>query len=148
MENGGNPAVSAAPHCQKSQRRSRVRAISSGSAAPPPRDLHVHALNVLHHCRAQVLRHRPHQGSPLSTHVSGSPLRLTGRTSRLKRFNGSTRNRAPCVAPYVAPYALVRAVRASQRRACQSAPCVPVSGFHGFLGFPHHSESVSSDASC
>jgi hypothetical protein len=89
VENGGNPAVSAAPHCQKSQRRSRVRAISSGSAAPPPRDLHAHALNVPHHCRAQVLRHRPHQGSPLSTHVSGSPLRLTGRTSRLKRFNGS-----------------------------------------------------------
>jgi hypothetical protein len=43
---GGNPAVGAAPHCQKSERRSRVRAISSGSAAPPARDLHVHALST------------------------------------------------------------------------------------------------------
>ena len=49
------------------------------------------------------------------------PVAAAARTSRLKRFNGSARNRAPCVAPYVAPYALVRAVRASQRRACQSA---------------------------
>ena len=46
----------AAPHCSKSERGSQVQAISGGSAAPPDGYLHVHALNVLHHCRAQVLR--------------------------------------------------------------------------------------------